>query len=65
MTAFASRSIKKIEICAPCDVCGKQASFYSTEYYVHICSEKCYKSLLKSIDEELNNLSFTKLKGTR
>jgi hypothetical protein len=41
----------------PCDMCGKEkAGYYSTVYYVHVCSQECIDSFISKYEEEIASL---------
>jgi len=49
----------------PCDVCGNPARYYILDYYIHVCSEKCFENFAERMNQEINSFAIKKLKGIR
>lgn len=60
---LAAKKLNKVSPDSPCDVCQKPAGYYSTVYYIHICTEECYEVFEKRVTDEINRFAVTKLKG--
>lgn len=45
-----------------CDICGKSAVFYSTIWYIHICSQECYDFFVDKWNKNVDDVTFTQLK---
>ena len=41
----------------PCDVCGKPAGYYTSKWFVHICSIECFKTFLKRYNKEIDEIA--------
>lgn len=51
--------VVKVDTDAMCDVCQKEvANYYSTTWYLHICSLKCFNSFLYRYNKEINSIAF-------
>lgn len=41
-----------------CDVCGKEdAQYYDTQWYIHYCSEECFKKFVEGYNREIDEIA--------
>lgn len=51
-------NLNKVDPTNKCDICNDQyAEYYSTLYYIHICSRKCYEEFLKRYNIEIDEIA--------
>ena len=50
--------MKKVKPENECDVCKKKlAKYYNIVYYVHVCSEECWKLFLERYNIEIDEIA--------
>ncbi len=47
----------KVTLENPCDVCNVPAGYYNSQWFVHICSVKCFKTFFKRYSKEIDEIA--------
>jgi len=45
-----------------CDVCRKKvAQYYNLKWYIHVCSEECFKNFIERYNKEIDEIARKRL----
>lgn len=44
-----------------CVVCHTQASYYSMDWYIHVCSTECLDTFISRYNKDIDNISIKRL----